>query len=49
MSENLNQNIRRTITDTQPVVSSMKSFPKVHIPTNKKKEILPGSFFQNSF
>ena len=37
MSGNLNQSVRRTITNTPPIVSLMKSSPK--------KEILPGSFF----
>ena len=45
MSGNLNQSVRRTITNTPPIVSLMKSSPKAHIPANKKKEILPGSFF----
>ncbi len=47
MSGNLNQSVRRTITNTPPIVSLMKSSPKARIPANKK-EILPGSFFQNS-
>ena len=49
MSGNLNQSVRQTITNTPPIVSLMKSSPKARIPANKKKEILPGSFFQNSF
>ena len=44
MSGNLNQSVRRTITNTPPIVSLMKSSPKARIPANKK-EILPGSFF----
>ena len=43
MSGNLNQSVRRTITNTPPIVSLMKSSPKARIPANK--EILPGSFF----
>ena len=37
MSGNLNQSVRRTITNTPPIVSLMKSSPKARIPANKKK------------
>ena len=37
MSGNLNQSVRRTITNTPPIVLSMKSSPKAHIPANKKR------------
>lgn len=47
MSGNLNQSVRRTITNTPPIVSLMKSSPKARIPANKK-EILPGSFFKTA-
>ena len=36
MSGNLNQSVRRTITNTPPIVSLMKSSPKAHIPANKR-------------
>ena len=36
MSGNLNQSVRRTITNTPPIVSLMKSSPKARIPANKK-------------
>ena len=44
MSGNLNQSVRRTITNTPPIVSLMKSSPK-RTYRQTKKEILPGSFF----
>ena len=37
MSGNLNQSVRRTITNTPPIVSLMKSSPKARIPANKKR------------
>ena len=46
MSGNLNQSVRRTITNTPPIVSLMKSSPKAHIPANKKKKYYPGVFFK---
>lgn len=49
MSGNLNQSVRRTITNTPPIVSLMKSSPQSAHTGKQKKEILPGSFFQNSF
>ena len=48
MSGNLNQSVRRTITNTPTIVSLMKSSPKARIPANKKKKYYPGVFFQNS-
>lgn len=45
MSGNLNQSVRRTITNTPPIVSLMKSSPKARIPANKKKKYYPGVFF----
>lgn len=44
MSGNLNQSVRRTITNTPPIVSLMKSSPKARIPANKKKKYYPGVF-----
>lgn len=50
MSGNLNQSVRRTITNTPPIVSLMKSSPQsAHIGKQKKKKYYPGVFFQNSF
>ena len=48
MSGNLNQSVRRTITNTPPIVLSMKSSPKAHIPANKKKKYYPGVFFKTA-
>ena len=48
MSGNLNQSVRRTITNTPPIVSLMKSSPKAHIPANKKKKYYPGVFFKTA-
>ena len=48
MSGNLNQSVRRTITNTPPIVSLMKSSPKAHIPANKKKKYYPGVFFKTN-
>ena len=48
MSGNLNQSVRRTITNTPPIVSLMKSSPKAHIPENKKKKYYPGGFFKTA-
>ncbi len=44
MSGNLNQSVRRTLTNTPPIVSLMKSSPKARIPANKKKKYSPGVF-----
>ena len=48
MSGNLNQSVRRTITNTPPIVSLMKSSPKARIPANKKKKYYPGVFFKTA-
>ncbi len=48
MSGNLNQSVRRTITNTPPIVSLMKSSPKARIPANKKKKYYPGFFFKTA-
>lgn len=45
MSGNLNQSVRRTITNTPPIVSLMKSSPKAHISANKKKRNTTREFF----
>lgn len=45
MSGNLNQSVRRTITNTPPIVSLMKSSPQSAHTGKQKKEILPRSFF----
>ena len=50
MSGNLNQSVRRTITNTPPIVSLMKSSPKARIPANKKKKYtLAHPFFGHNF
>lgn len=45
MSGNLNQSVRRTITNTPPIVSLMKSSPKARIPANKKRNTTREFFF----
>ena len=46
MSGNLNQSVRRTITNTPPIVSLMKSSPKARIPANKKRNTTREFFSQ---
>ena len=48
MSGNLNQSVRRTITNTPPIVSLMKSSPKARIPANKKKNTTREFFFKTA-
>ena len=47
MSGNLNQSVRRTITNTPPIVSLMKSSSKARMPANKKRN-LSGVFFKTA-
>lgn len=48
MSGNLNQSVRRTITNTPPIVSLMKSSPKARIPANKKRNTTREFFFKTA-
>lgn len=48
MSGNLNQSVRRTITNTPPIVSLMKSSPKARIPANKKRNTTQEFFFKTA-
>lgn len=49
MSGNLNQSVRRTITNTPPIVSLMKSSPQsAHIGKQKKRNTTREFFFKTA-